>query len=171
MAGSPLPAWDLSEGLKFFPYFFSTRCSLVSRGDSMNFLLRRYSLQFPVGREARFFLTFSFFEASLIMRGPTMSKSFHHFFNHGEVTGAHERHRSPDPSPSRSPWGWSKYPKEKKIVPNARTRMEMLSFSPVGQIRRLVRRTWHIVFFARRACARACDQLVGTCCVIPMQLG
>jgi hypothetical protein len=54
----------------------------------MDFQLRRYSLQFPVGREARFFLTFSFFEASLIMRGPTMSESFHHFFNYGEVTGA-----------------------------------------------------------------------------------
>jgi hypothetical protein len=27
----------------------------------------------------------------------------------------HERHRSPDPSPSRSPWGWSKCPKEKKL--------------------------------------------------------
>ena len=55
--------------VKVFSHFSPTGCSLVSRGDSVDFLPCRYSLQFLVDREGRIFSYFLRCQSLFISRG------------------------------------------------------------------------------------------------------
>jgi hypothetical protein len=51
----------------------------------MDLLRSRESLQFLVGQDAKFFLTFSVLGASLLVEEWTMLKGNHHFHERGKV--------------------------------------------------------------------------------------
>src|SRR6266478_7492454 len=66
------------------------------------------------GSEGNIFIELFHFRGLLLVSDSSIRKSLDRYFQRSKVR-VHERHRSPYPSPSRSPWRPSKSRKERKL--------------------------------------------------------
>ncbi len=72
----------------FFSAFFPSRCSLVSRGDSVGFLTSKHALQILVAQGRNSLLRFSVFGASLIVDVCRWQRISIVIFGRGRVNGS-----------------------------------------------------------------------------------
>jgi len=71
-----------SPGIKFFSYFFLAGGSLVSRGDSVNFLPYRYGL------EGNIFIELFHLRGLLLVSDSSISRNFDRYLQRWNVTAA-----------------------------------------------------------------------------------